>query len=554
MNPILRNFFPQYIATAEGPIQCRLNMTGLDISSALKHNLNKPLEVNFDKLRNGLLPEEVFGRTPLSVFDNNYENQLDSLSKQYFNVSIEEDVNWGNVLKVDFNTYPKIKQGFEIMMRDPAYKKFFLSIIKEKLDVVYDFLFSLNQIDDFENKFRYWNQLFSKNKIMNWILLFGYDVFILLDEFLFYENDLKVCTDSIGNIPWKNLFEKVIIELQIHEVAAVHAAQSLLKYTSLPKDWFVISYNEDIFKEEYFDVFREEFDLTKKQIYLLDELDVDVDLFKMHCGFADYYNHAYSANLMAKSVEKIDKDKRTFTLPYRALKLNVLRKANAEISKRYLGVAETRPVIVVSSPRSEHLEYLVKSYKENFTDIPKEERPLLVLGMRTQWKKVLDYCLAYGLDYVIRTSRDQDANKDSDVMFAEGNPIANKDVIVLYTMGELASLYSVADLAIVDYNRNLLEPTAYGVPTLYFDDGTWTVNEVAKFILNEEDSIKAIDKKKIGYQLLQILYNQKGSILKQNSEQAYNKLDQEVLKDSVEFVDLFFALFLLKLKNQQAEK
>ena len=63
--------------------------------------------------------------------------------------------------------------------------------------------------------------------------------------------------------------------------------------------------------------------------------------------------------------------------------------------------------------------------------------------------------------------------------------------ILLDTMGELLSVYSIADAAIVGSDRNILEPVSQGADT-YFFPGDWHNNYYAKDLLKKYEAARAV--------------------------------------------------------------
>jgi 3-deoxy-D-manno-octulosonic-acid transferase len=128
--------------------------------------------------------------------------------------------------------------------------------------------------------------------------------------------------------------------------------------------------------------------------------------------------------------------------------------------KEKLSIPGDPKVIVGGSTRNGEEEILVRVFqklKKDYADL------LLLLAPRhlDRMKEIEKMLLHQKLDFVRRSELDGKA------------PLKNQSVILLDTMGELARIYAVADVAFVGGSlvpiggHNILEPAVYGVPVIF---------------------------------------------------------------------------------------
>jgi 3-deoxy-D-manno-octulosonic-acid transferase len=130
------------------------------------------------------------------------------------------------------------------------------------------------------------------------------------------------------------------------------------------------------------------------------------------------------------------------------------------VLKRRLYIPDDLRVIVGGSTRSGEEEILIRVFKRLQAD---QENLLLLLAPRhlDRMKKVERMLLSQKLQFVRRSQLDGKVR------------LENQRVVLLDTMGELASLYAMADLAFVGGSmvpvggHNLLEPAACGVGVIF---------------------------------------------------------------------------------------
>lgn len=439
----------------------------------------------------------------------------------------------------------------------PGYEGFYKKIIQADLEGVNEFLETLENSDLkwFGRYFTFMNLIFGSKKIQNWILLYGKDFHILMDLFFSYYDELSPFLDKEARVKWEEVLEnhKFLISFVVDEVAAKHSAQSFFKHTRIPISQLSIDTDEIEVNHEEIDEIVNKYGINKE--LLSDEV---VDrlygyLEKYRINFCDDFGFVIAANErtihedgLADELIEADGMLDLF-LPYRAMKLNVLPTQQSELTKEKLGIIPTRPVIIVSSPRNGHEDLLLKVYRKEFSHLPIEERPVMIIGMRDRNSRFEYLSKKMKINSSIRDKQDQE---NEQLWTAGGDVVTEKDVVFLATMGELASLYSVADIALVDYNRNLIEPATYGVPILYFNDGRWGINEVAKYVLESEGGIKPIEKKSLGEQIREQL-TQKRKKHSKKLRKAIHKIDQDILPDSIEFAELYLALVIIRLEKEK---
>ncbi len=164
------------------------------------------------------------------------------------------------------------------------------------------------------------------------------------------------------------------------------------------------------------------------------------------------------------------------SLPYNLLKLDIMpREAGRtiSISKGMLNIPDTRKVIVAGSLHlnTSEMEKLINIYNQHFLHLPVNERPVLVLAPRhTDAVDQTEYVFLKNNDYLVRDERSKIQNN---IMVEDMN---DKDILFLLTQGELDYFYSVADIAILGYDRNIMEPLSWGKQVLYFGS-SWRNNK-----------------------------------------------------------------------------
>lgn len=427
------------------------------------------------------------------------------------------------------------------LISDPVYRKMLLKMEAENLKILESLLYSLKSKKDFIQKIQFLELFFSKEKIANWILLFGADLFTLLDYFKENYEVLKIYLNSDGSINWESLEEIFDLEFDIYEMASLHTVAGVLEHLTIPEDNISISSNMNV-PIEYLYFLENEYNVN------LSRMDVDQqgEKKKFYITFVDGYIKALEIN---KNYLPNHPSKIRLSIPYRPFKLMAFNSRSMVLTKKHMRIPGSRPVIIASSPWPKHFHKLIRSYQTAFEGIPVEQKPLLIVGVRYYAPSWENACLEKGVSVAIREVGDK---KFKGIWVAGGEKVTDKEVVLLATMGELAPLYSVADLAIVDHNRNLLEPAAFGVPTLYFDDGSWGINEVAKLILQTESAIEVIRTDQLEKQIVKALGKSRNKIEKK-MKKALKRLNQNILADAVSFLELYLLSIFLEIdKNKNA--
>jgi len=144
-----------------------------------------------------------------------------------------------------------------------------------------------------------------------------------------------------------------------------------------------------------------------------------------------------------------------------------LNKYDKEAIRKDLGISNSCQIIVAGSIREGEEKIILNVFNRL-----KKENPnlLLILAPRhlNQISLIEEYLLGLGLKFRKKTEIDKKSIEDQDY-----------SVILLNTIGELFSIYSIADVAFVGGSlvplggHNILEPAIWGVPVifgLYIDD------------------------------------------------------------------------------------
>lgn len=144
-------------------------------------------------------------------------------------------------------------------------------------------------------------------------------------------------------------------------------------------------------------------------------------------------------------------------LSYVPYKYFVRVKKPSDRERDYLRMAmrirKERKIVVVSCPSREEVLAVVRAWKR----VRFSENPLLILGIRKRDPFLAGFLAGKGYRVYDRRSLRQSVKR-----------FGGSDISILNTVGELLYFMRAADLAIVGYDRNILEPALLGVPILYF--------------------------------------------------------------------------------------
>ncbi len=211
-------------------------------------------------------------------------------------------------------------------------------------------------------------------------------------------------------------------------------------------------------------------------------------------------------------------------LPYDPLKYQLPQKISPEernARREQMGIKNGRKVIAVSSPSIDSMQRIVEEYLK----FPEEERPLLVFaprGFEDEFAKRVKELLAERNVKVGKRDYSDEINKGD--FMADGKPMGDFDVVVLATQGEFLKFLSVADLALIERNRNLFEPASQGVPILYFD-GYWGDNVTAQTLLDMHGGAIKIDEGNLFNQMEEALNDPEKNI--QGGKAALKAFNEE---------------------------
>ena len=233
---------------------------------------------------------------------------------------------------------------------------------------------------------------------------------------------------------------------------------------------------------------------------------------------------------------------RSVSLSYQPFKFGVPgRVSNAvrESLRRRLGVAGERKIIVVSSPDEDELPQILSAYRKLKADTTMEP-PLLILGLRYPNNKLAISLQDEGLKAQIRDERDQ---KNKETWTAAGESIADLDIVILHTTGELMDLFAISDVAIVGQNRNLMEPAAQGVPILYAD-GSWSCNQMAKALLDQSGAAHVFDPKILDEQIRERLNHPEH--YRDQAKPAFTVLNEQLIPNATTIAALAIGIQILR--------
>lgn len=157
----------------------------------------------------------------------------------------------------------------------------------------------------------------------------------------------------------------------------------------------------------------------------------------------------------------------TASLPLIPLKFNITRRSESEAKalRQMAGISPERPVIVVGSPQAWEFVRFMQDYNALYQGVPKAQRPLVIVGFRSVdfEHEIEDEPYMQGNSAVIRRTREVWPG------------LGDNNILVLNTQGELPKMYSIANVALVGEDHNLIEPACMSAAILYFG-GDWFFN------------------------------------------------------------------------------
>jgi len=182
-----------------------------------------------------------------------------------------------------------------------------------------------------------------------------------------------------------------------------------------------------------------------------------------------------------------------------------------EALRRTMKIVPGRKIIVAASPNKDDVKTILKSYEEAWREVPLNQRPLLILGLRyvgiKEWQQQLrDSVKIEGFRIADRNEEDQAKTFNG---LAGNIPFGDLDIVVLNTQGELADLMKTADLVLVGRDRNILEPVSLSIPTLYFQ-GDWPNNQRVLDFMMKHNAVQPIDRDHLKDQMKKILNDKDG--------------------------------------------
>ena len=186
----------------------------------------------------------------------------------------------------------------------------------------------------------------------------------------------------------------------------------------------------------------------------------------------------------------------------------------------------TRKLIVVCSPLSSEVEIIMSALR----GIARDSMPLVIVGMRDRDLR-LEQIFSSEFDTIIRNNGEESLRH-----------LAEHQLVVLNTNGELIKFLSIGDLAIVGMDRNVFEPASQRIPILYFD-GPWYNNRLQIKLLSKFKGATKIVPRNLRGQITYLLSNPKSSIT------GINKSIEKFQRSTVPAASLISSLALTRLVN-----
>jgi 3-deoxy-D-manno-octulosonic-acid transferase len=175
---------------------------------------------------------------------------------------------------------------------------------------------------------------------------------------------------------------------------------------------------------------------------------------------------------------------------------SILAAGKAPVSRKALGIAEEARVIVAGSTRPGEEEMLISAYPRIREAEPKT---VLIIAPRhlDRLPEVEQLLQERGLGFARRTAMDGSQNLEA-------------GLLLLDTMGELSSLYSLADIAFVGGSlvplggHNPLEPAMWGIPVL-FGPYRDNVRQLTDWLLESQGGVEIRDSASLAESAVRLL-------------------------------------------------
>lgn len=364
-------------------------------------------------------------------------------------------------------------------------------------------------------------------RLERYFALFPDTLYKVATEFSKHFSELAPYLTSSGEMDLARLLadRQKTLTINIWEVASLHATRGLLQQMALPRERIKLELSDGISKE-----------LVEKhfpELTIKGKFHPENDPAEIFIRFKDSATIDRSGDI-------------SLFVSYQPFKFAVPERVavdkRREIRER-MGLSPDRPVIVVSSPEKYDIEVLIpiiSELKKQAASVA--TRPLVILGMRYPGSIVAQY-LNNSTDLIACARTIDDQEKSPDKWLVSGQGLADLDVVVLDTQGELMDLFAIADLAVVGANRNLMEPAAQGVPILYVR-GDWDCNMMAKTLLDEAGAAEEIDDARFSEQVrLRLAHPER---YRDRADAAVTRLNDELMPDAAALVVLSLAAMVVK--------
>ena len=328
-----------------------------------------------------------------------------------------------------------------------------------------------------------------------------------------------------GHLDFKTLIKKLNLKVGIFfdEIILINALKSLVLYLKLSPENIVIYHRNTLIPRHIIRDRLAKFNLKRISRHTYNKLNK---------------RNAINLRFYPGDNFEIDIDKPTpsISIPWLPFKYIITEKYTPStlrgLKKKY-GIPAGRKIVTVGSPsRQETKEILneicrISQYPRN------ESKPLFIIGATN------------GIDDIIF-----EFSKKVNIIIQKGHAnrpfdLSNADVFILCSRGELLKFYSIADVALVAVDRNLMEPVSMGVPT-YSIEGNWLYNKSIKTILTKNNGMKSINIEHLLPSLLKTLYNEKfAKEMSQNATKAYSQFKKDKLYPAIKAANFFLCMAIL---------
>ena len=281
-------------------------------------------------------------------------------------------------------------------------------------------------------------------------------------------------TEGESKLVLKNILKAagIKIKFNIYEISSARAAKGLVESMGWDEDMVVIGYSKEMdessTRKEFSKVVYEDGRRTEVCGYKLEAFETD-DSSTYLC--LEFHDDAGIPTVNGKNYYNISYN------PFKFGSISRISEQETQIIRKELNVGNGK-VIVLASPSDEELKSVLDIY-----DKLQGDRPLLIVAPRHRVDDIKNPSPALN-ELLGRPDTKRRVTKDKEDLLSFPD-MQGYNVLMLDTMGELMTMYSLADVSIIGEDRNIVEPASQAKPVLYFE-GEWRNNKEVRdlFVAN----------------------------------------------------------------------